>query len=212
MRCPPVLFRLLICLALCAAAASGSSSAQGEEAVASAAPLVSGRAVGERVPQFYVRAVTGPLKNRSVCYVCRNGDRPVAMLLIREIDPHVPVLLKKLDDTIDRNRAVGLRGFGVLLSENQRDAVSKLQTMSYDSQLLLPLTVSAGQIDAPANQNVHPDAAVTVVLYRNQHVVSRHAFRAGELDSAGIERVMSDVAHLLPGSSRSAAASAAVAN
>ena len=48
-------------------------------------PLRSGRAVGEYVPTFYVRAVNGPLMNKSVCFVCRNGSRPVVMVLLQEM-------------------------------------------------------------------------------------------------------------------------------
>ncbi len=43
--------------------------------------------VGEEVPSFYVRTVTGPLAGKSVCYVCRHGDRPVVMVLLRELGP-----------------------------------------------------------------------------------------------------------------------------
>ena len=51
------------------------------------ATLNSGRAVGEYVPTFYSRAVTGPLMNKSICYVCRNGARPVVMILMRRVEP-----------------------------------------------------------------------------------------------------------------------------
>ncbi|HEY2251392.1 MAG TPA: hypothetical protein VGH74_10045, partial [Planctomycetaceae bacterium] len=57
-------------------------------------PLQSGLKVGEKVHTFYVRAITGPLKNKSVCYVCRNGDRPVVMFFVRRITPQLKKLLK----------------------------------------------------------------------------------------------------------------------
>jgi hypothetical protein len=167
-----------------------------DEAAGEAAPapaLQSGRLVGEKVPQFYVRAVTGPLMNRSVCYVCRNGDRPVTMVFIREFVPELPTLLKEIDEIIDQNRAVGLRGFAVLLTDEQRTAVSKLQTLAFDTKLNLPLTIATIQADAPSNQNVHPEAAVTVVLYRRQQVVANFAFRANELDRKGIDAVLAQV-------------------
>ncbi len=157
------------------------------------APLVSGRAVGERVPQFFVRAVTGPLMNKSVCYVCRNGDRPVVMVFLRDIVEGVPSLLKEIDQCVDQHRAVGLKGFGVLLSENQRTATSKLQTLAFDHDLSLPLTVASTQLEAPASQNLHPDAAVTVVLYHDQTVLSTHAFRESELSPERIRELMLEV-------------------
>ena len=177
---------------VCACVIVGGALVGGEPV----AQLVSGRAVGERVPQFFVRAVTGPLMNKSVCYVCRNGDRPVVMVLMRDVVEGVPTLLKELDQCVDQHRAVGLRGFGVLLTENQRTAISKLQTMAFDNQLSLPLTVSSTQLDAPSSQNLHPDAAVTVVLYHDQTVVTTHAFRDTELTAERIGQLMTSVKDL----------------
>ena len=160
-------------------------------------PLVSGRAVGEQVPQFYVRAVTGPLMNKSVCYVCRNGDRPVAMVFLRDVVPGTAELLKELDQVVDQNRAFGLRGFGVLLSENQRTATSKLQTLAFDHQLSLPLTMAPLQVEAAENQNLHPSAAVTVVLYHSHTVSSSYAFRETEITKERIASVISGVRELV---------------
>lgn len=158
--------------------------------------LVSGRAVGDRVPQFFVRAVTGPLMNKSVCYVCRNGDRPVVMVLVRDLVAGTPELLKQVDRYIDQQRAVGLRGFCVLLSEDQRSAISSLQTLAFDNQLSLPLTVASSQLEAPNSQNLHPDAAVTVVLYQDQTVVASHSFRDTEVTAERIAELMSSVKEL----------------
>lgn len=155
--------------------------------------LLSGRAVGERVPQFFVRAVTGPLMNKSVCYVCRNGDRPVVMVFLRDLVSGTPEFLKQLDRCVDQHRAVGLRGFCVLLSENQRSATSQLQTLAFDNQLSLPLTIASSQLEAPASQNLHPEAAVTVVLYQDQTVLATHAFRETELTSERIAELMTGI-------------------
>lgn len=155
--------------------------------------LVSGRAIGERVPQFFVRAVTGPLMNKSVCYVCRNGDRPVVMVFLRDLVAGTPEFLTQLDRCVDQHRAAGLRGFCVLLSENQRSATSQLQTLAFDNQLSLPLTVASSQLEAPASQNLHPDAAVTIVLYQQQTVLATHAFRETELTSERITELMAGI-------------------
>src|SRR5258708_1314941 len=92
----------------------------------SAAPLQSGLKVGEKVPTFYVRAITGPLKNKSVCYVCRNGDRPVVMLFIRQITPELKRLLKGIDGEVDQHRASGLRSFGVFLAGDNKELLPQV--------------------------------------------------------------------------------------
>jgi hypothetical protein len=190
-RCSKIATTHCIVLALCMTICAVNTIA-GE-----AQTLVSGRAVGEHVPQFYVRAVTGPLMNKSICYVCRNGDRPVIMVFLRDVVPGTADLLKELDRFVDQNRAVGVRGFGVLLSENQRVATSKLQTLSYDNQLSLPLTMAHPQVESAENQNLHPDAAITVVLYHDHTVAASYAFRETEVTKERIAAVMSGVRDLV---------------
>src|SRR5262249_17740837 len=126
MRCIPriTLPAFLIAVLLCAGLAPGVAGPAGEGPAASAETgekFQSGLKGGEKVQTFYVRGVTGPLKSRSVCYVCRNGDRPVVMLFIRQITPEVRQLLKAIDGEVDQRRASGLRSFGVFLPEEGKE-------------------------------------------------------------------------------------------
>jgi len=160
-------------------------------------PIESGRAIGQPVPSFYVRAVTGPLRNKSVCYVCRNGSRPCVMILFRDTPPALGKLLKEIEKVVDRNRAEGLRSFGVLISPMPGRAISRLQTMAFNQKISLPLSVATDVVGSPSCQNIHRQAMVTVVLYRRQKVVRRYGYRARELDAAGIRRVLSGIKRLL---------------
>ena len=146
--------------------------------------------VGDEVPSFYCRAVTGPLRNKSVCYVCRNGQRPVVMLLMRQLRPEYGRLLQGIDRVVDENRADGLRGFGVLLSDSGLQATSAVQTFAFNHKLSLPLTVS-GRTVASADSRLIPAAAtLTVVLYRHRKVVAAFSYRAGELQKAERQRLL----------------------
>ena len=158
--------------------------------------LASGLKVGEKVPTFYVRAVTGPLKSRSVCYVCRNGDRPVVMLFIRQITPDVRQLLKAIDGEVDQRRASGLRSFGVFLPEEGKELLPQVQTLAFDEKLGLPLTIAAAPSDGTAAGGIHRDAAVTVILYREVTVRANFAYRAGELNQPAIEEIIGSVRRL----------------
>ncbi len=160
-------------------------------------PLQSGLKVGEKVSTFYVRAVTGPLKNKSVCYVCRNGDRPVVMLFIRQITPELKTLLKGIDAEVDRQRASGLRSFGVFLAGDSKEILPQVQTLAFDEKINLPLTIAAAPSDGSAGRSIHPDAAVTVILYREQSVTANFAFRAQDLKSEQIDAVLKHI-HALP--------------
>eukprot|EP00913_Durusdinium_trenchii_P023355 g21933.t1 len=139
------------------------------------------------------QAVTGPLANKSVCYICRNGSRPVVMLLMRRMDPELKPLLQQVSRLVDRNRAAGLRGFGVLISSDAVKATSKVQTFAFNNKVTIPLTVGGEGVGYEACQNVHAEAAVTVVLYRRQKVVDRFAFREGELGTSQVKTVVARV-------------------
>lgn len=142
--------------------------------------------VGDRVPTFYVRAITGPLKNRSVCYVCRNGERPVVMLFVREITPELPALLRQIDELVDRHRADGLRSFAVFAANDSKELLPQVQTLAFDNNINLPLTISAALAESPVAADASSNAAVTVVMYRDQKVLHRAAFRRGELKAENV--------------------------
>jgi hypothetical protein len=159
-------------------------------------PLQSGLKVGEKVHTFYVRAITGPLKNKSVCYVCRNGDRPVVMIFVRRITPQLKKLLKGIDAEIDAHRAAGLRGFGVFLAGEGSELLPQVQTLAFDEKINLPLTIAAAPSDGSAGGTIHPDAAVTVMLYRDQTVTANFAYRADELQDGEIDKVLKGIRKL----------------
>jgi hypothetical protein len=159
----------------------------------------SGLQVGEKVPTFYVRAITGPLQSKSVCYVCRNGDRPVVMVLVRDVTPELKALLKGIDELVDAHRAEGLRSFGVFIARDSKALLPAVQTLAFEEKLNLPLTISAASVEGATGQNLHPDAVVTVVLYRDQKVTANFTFSAGKLTGEEIARVLDAVRRLAEG-------------
>jgi hypothetical protein len=159
-------------------------------------PLQSGLKVGEKVHTFYVRAITGPLKNKSVCYVCRNGDRPVVMVFVRRITPQLKKLLKGIDGEIDAHRAAGLRGFGIFLPGEGNELLPQVQTLAFDEKINLPLTIAAAPSDGSAGGTIHPDAAVTVLLYRDLTVTANFAYRADELPDGEIDKILKGIRKL----------------
>jgi hypothetical protein len=184
---------LMLATALLVIAFTEVACAADKEDPTAAASLQSGLRVGDKVPTFYVRAITGPLKNKSVCYVCRNGDRPVVMLFIRRITPELKNLLKRIDDEVDRNRAAGLRSFGVFVAGDGKELLPQVQTLAFDEKISLPLTIAAAPSDGSAGRSIHPDAAVTIILYREQIVTANFVFRAEELKSEQTAAVIKSI-------------------
>lgn len=144
-------------------------------------PFTSGPETGKEVPSFFVRAITGPQMNRSVCFVCRNGDRPVVMLLLRRLESGTSAVLKAVDELVDRRRADGLRAFGVMLSDEPSKISPHLQTVSFDHQLNLPLGVGPEALGERDSLSIDPAASVTLIAYRDKKVVWTSAFRSAEL-------------------------------
>lgn len=159
--------------------------------------LESGPKTGSTIHQFFVRAVTGPHRNRSVCYVCRYGSRPVVMVLIQKPDPKIATLLKAIDAVVDDNRVSGLRSFGVLVTDESARAVPILQTMAFDERIRMPLTAATTAIAGASCHNLHEDAATTVILYRNQQAVNNYPFTAGAIDERSIKPLMDGIKRLI---------------
>lgn len=154
---------------------------------------------GDAVPNFYVRAVTGPLQGKSVCYVCRNGDRPVVMILARKIIPGLGDLLRDVDQQIDAHRADGLRGFGVFIGPDSRKLLPQVQTLAFENKLNLPLTLAAAPAEGPVLRGLSDSAAVSVVLYRNQRVCETFHFADEKIDETVGRTVVEAVQALAEG-------------
>src|SRR5205085_9544072 len=84
--------------------------------------LESGLPVGETVPPFNVRDITGPSKGKTLCYRCQYSDRPVVTVFTRELSDNVKDLVKKIDAKVGENKDEKMAAFVVVLTEDP-DAV-----------------------------------------------------------------------------------------
>jgi hypothetical protein len=169
----------MILLALVAASGLRISSIGADET----RPSAQANSEGD-VPSFYVRAVTGPLAGKSVCYVCRNGDRPVVLVFLRDLGPDVAALLKDLDHTVNRHRADGLRCFAVMLTDTPQRDFGRLQTLAFDEKIDLPLTMAGEAVTAGTSLAVPRDAGISVIAYQDRRVVQRFSYKTGDCNEA----------------------------
>jgi len=148
---------------------------------------------GDYVPTFYSRVVTGPLMNKSVCYVCRNGSRPVVMVVMRTTGPEIGLLLRNIERIVDRRRAAGVRCVGVMISKNPVKCASQVQTFAFNTKLEMPLTVATEAVALPDCLNI-PDASVaTVLMYENRTVVEAASLKTGDLTKDAMKRLLKRV-------------------
>jgi len=151
----------------------------------------SGMEVGEIPMPFEVEDITGPNKGKTLCYRCLYGERPVVGIFVRELEPQTEALIQKIDQEVAEHQDDKLAAFVVLLAEEPAEMKSKLESIASNKKIQhVPLTVFEGA-ESPLGYNVKPEAAVNVMLWEGE-VKANRAFRAGELNDAGIQEVVED--------------------
>jgi hypothetical protein len=160
--------------------------------------LNSGPQVGQSIPgSFNPLIVTGPEAGKKVGLVEMHGANPVAMIFAREVSAPLTRLVKKIDAATIANRSKRMGSFVVFLSDDEglHDKLKALAKAEGIKQCVLSIDNAAG----PKAYKVARDADVTVILYNRQNVKGNFAFKKGELNDAGIEKVIGAVGRIVPG-------------
>lgn len=117
------------------------------------------------------------------------------MIFARKVTDPLTSLVKKIDTATAKNKASRMGSFVVFLNEDE-DLADKLKAMAKKEGIDKCILT----IDNPAGPNgfdIAQDAEVTVLLYNRRTVRANHAFAAGELNEAGVERVVADLKKIL---------------
>lgn len=171
--------------------------AVGAVRVAAEGTAKSGPAAGEQVPgPFHPLNVTGEHAGQKACLYCSNGPNPVAVVFAREVTPQVTMLLKKLDEATVKNSKKDMGSYAVFCSDKD-GLVDQLKKVAGDEKLK-NLILSIDNPSGPKAYNIAKDADVTVLLYNDFTVRANHAFKKGELNAKSVERVVADVAKIIP--------------
>jgi hypothetical protein len=159
--------------------------------------LVSGPQVDQKVPgPFHPLNITGSNAGEKFCLFCVNGSHPVAMVFARDVSPELTKLIKKIDSETVKNEGCEMGSFVVFL--NDKEGLEKdLKDVAKDSGIkktVLAIDNPAG----PKNYKVAKDADITVVLYTDRVVKANYAFKKGELKEKDIQKIVGDVAKIIP--------------
>jgi hypothetical protein len=118
------------------------------------------------------------------------------MVFAREISDPLTSLVKKIDEATAKNKSCKMGSFVVFCSDEE-GLEAKLKGLAKKEGLdHVVLTIDNPQ--GPPAYKVAKDADVTVVLYEHHKVKANYAFRKGELSDGDIEKVVADVAKILP--------------
>ncbi|QDU29624.1 hypothetical protein ETAA8_47390 [Anatilimnocola aggregata] len=161
-----------------------------------AEPVRSGLQAGEKITAIFEPLnVNGEHAGERHCLVCENGVSPVAMVFARQPSEALWKLLAELETTTANSDALAMGSFVVFLNED--DKLKEQLAASAKKHSLKKLIVSTYEVAGPEGFEVAKDAEVTVVLYRDFKVEANHAFRAGELTAAAVDKVVADLPKIL---------------
>ncbi len=166
-------------------------------AVGVADELKSGLPLGDKVPAFNVKDVTGPNKGTSLCYRCQYGARPVVTIFTRTMDDNVAKLVKEVDGLVGKNGEKQMKAFVVVLTDSPDEQEKKLTEVASKNEIKnVPLTVFDGPA-GPPNYKIAKDAEVTVMMWNKSEVKANQAFAKGKFDKKAVESVVADTAKIL---------------
>jgi hypothetical protein len=158
-----------------------------------AEPPTSGTPVGKRPGPYSFLVATGPQRGQQTCYVCEQheNNKPAAVVFARSTSDSLGKLLAKLDDAALAEKGSGAKVWMTLLAD-KADLNALAKWAQGQGLKACPVGVYE-DADGPPSYKLHKDADVTVILFTKQRVVANFAFRAGELDDKGLQKVMKSV-------------------
>ena len=166
-------------------------------AAVAADELKSGLPVGQRVPAFNVRDITGPEKGKTLCYRCKYGAQPVVTIFTREMNDNVVELVKQIDSQVGSNKDKKMAAFVVLITDTPDSAEPKLEALATKEKIKnTPLTVVEG-VTGPPNYKIAKDAEVTVMMWVESEVKVNQAFAKGKFDKKAAESLAAETKKIL---------------
>ena len=166
-------------------------------AVVAAEKLTSGLPVGESVPAFNVRDITGPNAGKTLCYRCKYGAQPVVAIFTREVNDNVAELIKKIDAQVGENKDAKMAAFVVTITDNPDSVEPKLESLAKSADIKnTPLTIVEGT-SGPPNYKISKDAEVTVMMWVESEVKVNEAFGKGGLDKKAVDRLAGETKKIL---------------
>jgi hypothetical protein len=172
----------------------------------------SGLPAGADIPSpFHAYIVNGKYKGRYHCLVCERGLDPTVALFVRGVPTSEPFvkLLSQLDAATQQFAGARFGAMGVftaddLKDEAERDALAvKIEDVERQAKLK-NVTLAIESVknlqdpnDPKKGYQLNPQAELTVLLYKQQHVAANFAFAAGKFTDADVAKVMKAVAEMV---------------
>ena len=166
-------------------------------AVCGVAVAADGLAIGDDVPAFNVRDITGPNKGKTLCYRCKFGSQPVVTVFTRDVNDSVVSLVKKVDEQVAANKDKKMASFVVVLTNDPDATEAKLAAIAKKEGIKnVPLTIMEGDA-GPEGYGVQKDAETTVMMWVDGNLKVNEAFSKGKFDAKAVESVVGSTKKIL---------------
>ena len=168
-----------------------------------AGELKSGLQPGDLVGEFEVEKCGGAVNDgrdvgTNFCYRCMLGSKPVVMVFARKANGDLAKLVKELDQAVQKNAEKMLSSFVNLLGKEPEALKMTAKEFAAKNRVEnVALVVPQDNENGPEDFNIHPEAEVTVILYREGKVEVNHAYAAGQLGAEAVKQVIADTSKIL---------------
>jgi hypothetical protein len=155
---------------------------------------------GDPIGAFYVVKVAGASDDgvevgQDLCYRCRYGSSPMAMVFVRTMGGQVESLVKQLDALVLKHQDQRFRTLVTFLGEDtaklQEDAQKLAKAVDAKNAAI---SIAKDNQTGPLNYHIPSDAEVTVVLARDSQVMQ---FVTGSASEVDVEKIVALVGELV---------------
>lgn len=153
--------------------------------------------VGDKVPAFLVRDVTGPEKGKTLCYRCKFGDRPTVTVFTRDVNENIVSLVKKIDAQVASNKDKKMASFLVVLTNDADAAEAKLAEIAKKEKIEnVPLTIIEGEA-GPEGYGIQQEHETTVMMWVDGAVKVNEGYPKGKLTAKVVDQLAGETKKIL---------------
>ncbi|MBY0527197.1 MAG: hypothetical protein K2R98_27625 [Gemmataceae bacterium] len=118
------------------------------------------------------------------------------MIFAREVSDSLTSLVKKIDEATEKNSGAKMGSFVVFCTDDE--AIEKKAKEMAEKEKLKKCVLSIDNPAGPKGYDVAKEADITVVLYTSRNVKANYAFKKGELKDGDIDKIIADIAKIVP--------------
>lgn len=165
--------------------------------------MISGPQPGDKLEAFDVTKLAGAGNDnveigKKLCYRCLLGDRPVVMVFTSQLDLELANLIQALDKAVADNGDKKLASFVNLMGSDtsilKQAAEAIVQHLNVKN---IAIVMPEDTVKGPKDYKLNPEAATTVLIYREGTVKANYALGPGKLDQDATKKILADTKKML---------------